>query len=462
MNNLKAEYARWLAEEALRFYEPHTSQLDFHKSQAKIRGIFSGNQWGKTYAGCMEVAMTVDKVHPYRKNRVGAVTARDCCVSFNTIQAVLIPTYKRILPRSKAKLDGKTHEGADRIWPGLRGGSWRTAWVADDKMLHLADGSFIEFKSYEQGRELFQGPPRHIIREDEEPKEMIHTENLARQFTTGTNLIMTMTPLKYSQWCFAQIYEASVTDPDIEVFGGSSRDNPYIDLDALETLESMCTDEVEKAARLHGEFTFAKGRVWPEYGEHNRIPFQKLPDDWHKSIIIDPHPEKPTAVNWVAEDEAGRLYCYREANYGGTVEEIANNIKVETNETISLMLIDPSSRQSAAIRGQGSLVDEFRKYFPRIIEANNAREAGWNKVRSMVVDGPNGPKLFVMSNCPVTDFQMRNYSWKPPTASGEDRSKPDVVKRNDDHCDNWRYRCMVGAVCNTVRFDGFKIRAYAN
>lgn len=407
--------------------------------------------------------MTVGKVHPWRSNRVGIVMARDCCVSFNTIQSVLLPTYQRVLPRRECKLDGLTYEGKERWWPGLKGGSWKTAYDGIEKMIHLADNSFIEFKSYEQGRESFQGPPRHIIREDEEPKEMIHTENLARQFTTGLNIILTMTPLNYSQWLYGQVYEAASANPDIAVFKMASLENPYANPEVLASMERDISDPVERAARLYGEFTYAQGRVWKEYGDHNLVDPRQIPRDWHRSIIIDPHPEKPTAVNWIAEDHEGNLYIYREGDYKGDVEAISDQIKVQCGgEYIDLMLIDPSSRQSAAIRGKGSLVDEFRKFFPGLIEANNNRELGWDIVRKMVKNGPSGPKLYVMRNCPITDFQMRNYSWKPPLATGESRGKPEVVKRNDDHCDCIRYRCMAKFANSGTNFGGFDIGLYGS
>ena len=96
------------------------------------------------------------------------------------------------------------------------------------------------------------------------------------------------------------------------------------------------------------------------------------------------------------------------------------------------------------MQGTGKLIDQFHQYLtPRIMPANNAREIGWDEVGRMVQDNPGtGPRLFVFKSCPVTDHQMRNYSWKPPTKTREDRSKPEVVKRNDDHCDNVRYRAI--------------------
>lgn len=463
---MMSEQARQLEQESLRFYRPHEKQQAFHQSQATKRGLFGGNQSGKSYAGAMEIAMTVGKVHPWRKNKYGHIFGRDCCVDFGVMNAVIIPTYKAILPRGPALLSGKTFEGHERRWPGLRGGSWRTAWSSEERAIHLEDGSFIEIKSYEQGRtnrDSFAGPPRHIIRMDEEPPEVLYNENIMRQVTTGQDLLFTMTPLNYSQWLYSNIWEASASDPNIDAFQMASKENPYANQDILETLEADISDPVERAARLYGEFTYAQGRVWKEYGDHNLIDPYQIPRDWHKSICIDPHPEKPTAVNWFAEDHEGRIYVYREGEYVGDVENISQQIRVPcAGEVIDLMLIDPSSRQSATIRGQGSLVDEFRKHFPGIIEANNNREIGWDVVRKAVRNAPSGPKFYVMKNCPRTNFQMRNYSWKPPLKSGESRGKPDVVKRNDDHCDNVRYRLMAKFATNSTNFKGFDIGVYAS
>lgn len=461
---MKAEYARQLEQEALRFYRPHEKQEAFHKSQASKRGLFGGNQSGKSYAGAMEIAWTVGKVHPWRPNMTGRIFGRDCCVDFGVMKSVMIPTYQAILPRREAKLKGKTFEGKTRIWPGLRGGSWRTAWSSEERSIYLEDGSFIEIKSYEQGRtnrDSFAGPPRHIVRMDEEPPEVLYNENVMRQVTTGQNLLFTMTPLNYSAWLHSQIYEAASRDANIDVFQMASEDNPHADPELLKIMAADISDPIERAARLFGEFTYAKGRVWKEYGDHNLIDAAPIPQDWHRSIVIDPHPEKPTAVNWFAEDHQEHIYCYREADYGGDVKHISDQIKTDCGtESIDAMWIDPSSRQSAAIRGKGSLVDEFRKYFPAIIEANNNREVGWDIVRKMVRDTPTGPKFFVMRCCPVTDFQMRNYSWKPPMKTGESRNKPEVVKRNDDHCDNVRYRWMARFVSGQEEFAGFEMGVY--
>ncbi len=361
----------------------------------------------------------------------------------------------------------ETFEGKLRIWPGLRGGTWENAFDKQYNILYLANGSFIEFKTYKQAErdiQAFAGPPRHIIRHDEEPPLQVYNENQARQVTLKVNLLFTMTPLNYSQWIYGDLYEKSSTDPDIDVFMMASKDNPYANPDVLAKMAEDIVDPIERAARLEGKFTYSQGRVWKEYGSHNLIePFQ-VQRDWHKSIIIDPHPEKATAVNWVAEDYDGRLFCYREGDYKGTVKEVCQQIKVDSSwESIDLILIDPSAKGQKATWGEESIFPEFQKEFSGIQLANNNRQMGWDKVRQMCNNNPgSGPRLFVMKCCPITDFQMRNYSWKPPLKSGESRGKAEVVKRNDDHCDNIRYRCMASFVSSGHSIKDFNIGLYGN
>jgi len=66
---------------------------------------------------------------------------------------------------------------------------------------HVSGGiSTLQFKSYDQGRESFQGTRQHRIHLDEEPKLEIYTECLLRLMSTvpgeqnGT-LVLTETPM---------------------------------------------------------------------------------------------------------------------------------------------------------------------------------------------------------------------------------------------------------------------------
>jgi len=463
---LKAELVRRLQDEMMHVYKSYGAQTDFHASQANVRALSGGNQIGKTLAGSMDMAWSIGGVHPYRKNYFGRVQGRDCCVDFNHVVSVLLPTYRKILPRNECLLQGKTFEGRDRIWPGLKHGDFDKAYNGEQKVLTFANGSYIEFKSYDQGWRRFQGAQCHVIRMDEEPDswgEKIYNENRARQLTLGVNMLFTLTPLNYSQWLFDEIYEGAARDNGTEVFECSVYDSPYIHQDVIKAIEAI-KDPAEREARLYGRPTYQSGLVYKEYGDHNLVDHRTVPRRWKRTIVIDPHIEKPTAVNWIATDEdTGKSVVYREADLRGTVQEVSEQIRaVSEDEYIALILMDPSARAKNTLDGRGALVDEFRKHLHGIILANNAVDKGINLVRHFVANNAGGPILTVMKSCPVTHQQMRSYSWKPPTATGEDRAKPTVVKKNDDHCDNIRYWAMQNPCVNAQSFEGFGMEVYAN
>lgn len=61
---------------------------------------------------------------------------------------------------------------------------------------HRSGGvSLLGFKSYDQGRKKFQGTAKHVIWEDEEPPEDVHSECILRLMTTSGLLMLTFTPL---------------------------------------------------------------------------------------------------------------------------------------------------------------------------------------------------------------------------------------------------------------------------
>lgn len=61
---------------------------------------------------------------------------------------------------------------------------------------HVAGGnSMLQFKSYDQGREAFQGTSVHVIHLDEECPMEIYTECLLRTMTVDGIIYLTATPL---------------------------------------------------------------------------------------------------------------------------------------------------------------------------------------------------------------------------------------------------------------------------
>lgn len=452
---LETEEVRILQEEGLRFIKDSPTQERATQSLAKVVGIAGGNQAGKTTWGCKQTLLVTGRVHPYRPNFPGRVWSRVCVQDFKVLNAVMIPKFKQLVPRKPCLINNMK-------WCGLRGEKWGSAWSEKDATLYFADDSFIEFRTYEQDIQSHAGAQRHWIWFDEEPPRQINEENAARQTTTGINMIYTFTPLNYSQWIYRSLYQRSATDPDVELFFMPTKENRFVDPETLKFLEQTYTDPAERAARLYGKFTFMEGLVYKEYGEHNLIEPYDIPSDVKYSVVIDPHEAKPTAWNLFGEDKEGRLYVMAEGDEDGDVEHICNEIFAQLdNRRIDLWLCDPSARRSAPIRGHGRMIDEFRRFIPQLIEANNSLDVGISRVRSAVKPLPNiKPMLMVSKSCPTTHHQMKNYSWKPPLKSGENRTKAAVTLRENDHPDNIRYRRMHQPIDGGFQIESFGIEVY--
>ena len=109
-------------------------------------------------------------------------------------------TGKTVRDINQAKVMGKTDIGtglipADSIKKTTTKqgtpGAFDQAWVS-----HVTGGtSLITFKSYDQGRDSFQGEEVDVIWLDEECPEGIYDECLIRMMTTGGRMMLTFTPI---------------------------------------------------------------------------------------------------------------------------------------------------------------------------------------------------------------------------------------------------------------------------
>src|SRR6478609_9941338 len=122
-------------------YEPHEKQKQFHCSTDKIKLFLGGNRSGKSTAGVLELLWWATDTHPYRETPPAPVAIRAIGSDFaNGVQKILIPEIARWVRQSD-----------------LRGGSWTSAYSAQNKTLHFENGSFIEFMSCESDLDKFAG-----------------------------------------------------------------------------------------------------------------------------------------------------------------------------------------------------------------------------------------------------------------------------------------------------------------
>lgn len=202
----KIEYLTLRTEKERRFnqtklfrYKPYPKQEEFHAAGAKYQErLFSANnQFGKTMAGAAELAIHLTGLYPdwwIGKRFTVPVAAWAVGVTNLTTRDVvqekligppdrpdewgtgLIPGNLMLRPKLARSVDG----AIDSVGVKWAGGGLSTVW----------------FKAYEQGREKFQGPARHVIWQDEEGPLDIYFECLARTLATGGVVYTTFTPEK--------------------------------------------------------------------------------------------------------------------------------------------------------------------------------------------------------------------------------------------------------------------------
>lgn len=168
----------------------------FTAGRSWIERLFlAANRIGKTQAAAYEYTchLTGEYPHWWHGKRFeepvegwcagqSAVTTRDICQLelYGPAQAPgtgMIPAHLIV---DKSSRSG-TPDALDTLW-----------------VRHVPTGgtSTLNFKSYDQGRDKFQGTKKHIIWLDEEPPDDVEEECLLRTMTTGGIVIITFTPVE--------------------------------------------------------------------------------------------------------------------------------------------------------------------------------------------------------------------------------------------------------------------------
>lgn len=179
-------------------YQPYAKQREFHEAGAthRERLLMAGNQLGKTFSGAAEMAYHLTGQYPdwwngRRFDRpvrawVGSKTGE---VTRDGVQRLLVGE-----PKDQSQW-GTGFIPGDAIME-----TSRRMGVADsiDSVLvkHVSGmNSALGFKSYDQGREKWQGETLDVVWFDEEPPFDIYMEGLTRTNATGGMVYLTFTPL---------------------------------------------------------------------------------------------------------------------------------------------------------------------------------------------------------------------------------------------------------------------------
>lgn len=422
-------------------YQPHPAQERFHRSLARVRGIYTGNRFGKSWAAAKECDWWATGRHPYRETRPVPCRIRVVGDGFDYgIKEIILPIFKRLV------------NPAD-----LLGGDWEHAYSKGDRTLTYAIGSTVQFMSYKlsdmgSGAQKFAGVELDLLWFDEHGPQDAWAESMARVGSRGpVHAINTLTPILGKTWEHEEIWEKwEKGDREVECFTGSIHDNPHLGEGAAASVVSSEPDPQMREVREHGTWINLGGQVYPMFNrDRHVVPFDaERVRTSTKSLIIDPHPSRAKGHHllWCGVDSDQRMFCYREMILHKPIPAICDDIRAEStrekslDEDIRRFWIDAHWGWEENETGK-SIAQQYQDNGIPVQPASADKVGGIQLVQTALEVSPSTGRamLEVMASCPTTARQFERYSWKPQTQAMREGDRWQTIDENDDLVTCLRY-----------------------
>ncbi len=430
----------------------YDEQTGFVESDALVTIACGGNGSGKTYCSAMKLAQFVlEKQAPPTRDTpfwIIANSYEQCC------QTMWAQKLSNLIPHEAIEWDRITWHNSKRNWPAsvpLK------AWDGDP-----GKNWCLEFKSYEQGRELMQAAaiggacfteqfPWEIFQEVLRGcREYMFPGSLWAEFTPIDPSLSAPLEELYDRWL------AGETEPGMYNFFRLNTDEAleagHVTKGWHSTFYSLISEEMQ-ATRRTGAFADYEGAVFQSFNprihvfDHPRTPdgdlfiprgvFYRRGLDWGASV------EHPLACIWAYKNSVGQYTIFDEFLDGSQ-----NRTSLEQIDEIRAIYEwkgdDPHYGRTY---GDPSRPDSIRLYTARgipVSAANNAVHEGIETIRRHLKVIPNlkEPLLRIdRRNCPNLIKQLRTYRWLKSSGTGLNpkAARPEPLKRNDDLVDALRY-----------------------
>lgn len=377
---LIAEKERRQREDPLKYAKQHDKQREATESMAAIRALFWGNRVGKTEWGGYETSCYAAANHPFRNVREG-VEIWVCCPSYEVQEDT---TQKKLLSYIPAKDIEHISILRDKII----------------KKLRLKNGTVIEFKSYDQGREKFQGTGKRLIWFDEEPPKDIWKECFVRiEAGQQLDVILTMTAVKGMTWVYNEIY-LNTNNPDLFVSEAGWNDNPWL-TDEQKTQLARGLSPEELKVRREGKFVKRVGLVcaWWDRTKHIRH-YDHLEPSWTWYEVLDGGFSDPAAWLLIGVDHDNNVHVvagYRKKQLG------TSRIKELRDAKIGGLTITQGWTDNDNPRLQEELAKEGMYLQP--VEKKAKESQSWDETLAeklgeygQVQPGTGEPRLYISDN----------------------------------------------------------------
>ena len=433
----------WFPEEGEFSKDKYPHFLEFFKAGSKYRQrcLIAANRVGKTNSGGYEVACHATGIYPswwegrkfdhppniWACGKTGQ-TVRDIVQKKllgppNEPGTGMIPLTKiyRAVPKRGGVADAV--ESVDIVHKGLDG----------------KDNGYsrIGFKSYDQGRQSFEGTEQDVIWLDEENDLQIYSECLIRTMTVDGIIIYTFTPLQgLSETVMLFLPDGRLPAGGMGVVEGTNKwvvnvtwdDVPHIS-DEQKAEFWASTPPHQREARSKGVPSIGSGVVYPVLESDIVVDDFDIPAYWPKAYGLDVGWDNTAAV-WGAWDrESDTIYIY--SNYKrGQAEAVIHTEAIKARGEWVSGVVDSAAAASSQVDGR-KLMDLYTGLGLHLANADKSVDAGIQNVWMRLSTG----RLKIFKSCTLLLEEMRVYRRD---------EKGRIVKTFDHCCDALRYLIMSG------------------
>lgn len=302
-----------------------------------------------------------------------------------------------------------------------------------------AGESEIWLRSYEQGREIFQGFELHGFWPDEECPQDVYDEGQVRLMTTKGISTLTFTPLNGLTELVLNLLNGSdiaATGDDAIEHKEASRAIVMCGWDHVPHLDEEIKSQMmaklpphQRDARTKGIPALGSGAIYPVPESDILVDDFALPEHWPRAYGMDVGWNR-TAVIWAAHDlEADIVYLYS-THYRGQAEPSIHADAVKARGDWIEGAIDPASRGRSQKDG-AQLLEDYIDLGLHLTPADNARESGIYRVWQRLSTGRM--KVFRSLGDWLGEYRIYRRD-----------DKGQIVKKNDHLMDATRYLEMTG------------------
>jgi hypothetical protein len=439
-------------------YTLRPKQHEFIFNKAKYIGFYGGIRNGKTLAACLK-GLTLSEVFP---GNVGLIGRRTYAQLFDT-------TANELFQIIKAKNGGTLNPG-----PYLE--RWHASGTGPDaQTIILRNGSRIRLR-YAEDEQNFLGQELgwfYVDQAEDIPENIYEHLESRLSFWNETR----REEFKAKMGYYPRAYGFITGNPAPSWVKTRYKENPsgqYVLIEATSdenelNLPPGYVQELRAMKPLawvkrfmDGDWGVSSGMIYPEFNEAvHVIDYFDIPAHWPRFICLDHGYRNPTAVLWLAVDEYGNIYAYKEhyqaewivSQHAAAIKALCVGEPIKRSENGGIVAyFDPSTAGKSGIQGR-SVLEEYRIHGIYGIPANNHVQAGILKVAEAIHVNPShhhpripdlvgAPHFYIIRDrCPNLVTELKEYQWHevPPGGDGG-VEKPQKVK--DHAADALRYGMM--------------------